>query len=322
MLVDGELAAFLDRGAPEPARRSRRSRRRPLGSTHSSICSTRDGRLRRSSSADRWRRQRTDSPFADRLRAAGFTDGYRGLTLRAPEAPNDPRVGAPGPAELGRLTGGRAGPWFAIATPHDAATQAGAVAFERGGNAVDAALAAAITLAVSYPHIAASAATCSRWCSGPTDRRSRSTRAGGLPRRRRDAPVPRSAVDARLRPTLRHRPRCRVRLGCAASSRRRLPFARAFDDAIRSRRATGSRSPVPRREPGVERRAPALRPRHLGGLLPPRSTAHRGRLPRPDRTRWHARGNRDGRPAGSLRRLGRRTADRGPTRGRLPDDRR
>lgn len=40
---------------------------------------------------------------------------------------------------------------WAIATPHTAASLAGAAAFERGGNAVDAALAAAATLAVSYP---------------------------------------------------------------------------------------------------------------------------------------------------------------------------
>jgi gamma-glutamyltranspeptidase len=41
---------------------------------------------------------------------------------------------------------------WAIASPHTVATEAGAVAFERGGNALDAALAAAVTLAVSYPH--------------------------------------------------------------------------------------------------------------------------------------------------------------------------
>jgi gamma-glutamyltranspeptidase len=45
-----------------------------------------------------------------------------------------------------------AGTRWAIATPHTLATDAGAVAFERGGNALDAALAAAVTLAVSYPH--------------------------------------------------------------------------------------------------------------------------------------------------------------------------
>jgi gamma-glutamyltranspeptidase/glutathione hydrolase len=41
---------------------------------------------------------------------------------------------------------------WAIATPHTVATEAGAGAFERGGNALDAALAAAVALAVSYPH--------------------------------------------------------------------------------------------------------------------------------------------------------------------------
>ena len=42
---------------------------------------------------------------------------------------------------------------FAIATPHVAATEAGRAAFEAGGNAIDAALAAATTLAVVYPHM-------------------------------------------------------------------------------------------------------------------------------------------------------------------------
>jgi gamma-glutamyltranspeptidase len=41
---------------------------------------------------------------------------------------------------------------WAIATPHFAASETGAVAFQAGGNAVDAALAAAVTLAVAYPH--------------------------------------------------------------------------------------------------------------------------------------------------------------------------
>src|SRR5207249_2466026 len=41
---------------------------------------------------------------------------------------------------------------WAIASPTVLATQAGASAFERGGNAVDAALAAATVLAVTYPH--------------------------------------------------------------------------------------------------------------------------------------------------------------------------
>ena len=42
---------------------------------------------------------------------------------------------------------------WAVATPHTLATDAAAIAFERGGNAVDAALAAATTLAVVYPHM-------------------------------------------------------------------------------------------------------------------------------------------------------------------------
>jgi len=45
------------------------------------------------------------------------------------------------------------GPTWAIATPHEEATRAGADAFERGGNAVDAAIRAATVLAVAYPHM-------------------------------------------------------------------------------------------------------------------------------------------------------------------------
>ncbi|HWV47860.1 MAG TPA: gamma-glutamyltransferase, partial [Microbacterium sp.] len=40
----------------------------------------------------------------------------------------------------------------AIATPHRLATQAGKEAYEQGGNALDAALAAAAVLSVVYPH--------------------------------------------------------------------------------------------------------------------------------------------------------------------------
>jgi gamma-glutamyltranspeptidase len=42
---------------------------------------------------------------------------------------------------------------WAVATPHVAATEAAVRAFETGGNAIDAALAAAVTLAVVYPHM-------------------------------------------------------------------------------------------------------------------------------------------------------------------------
>ncbi|HEX5949398.1 MAG TPA: gamma-glutamyltransferase [Actinomycetota bacterium] len=51
-----------------------------------------------------------------------------------------------------RALGGR-GSRYAVATPHVAATEAGREALESGGNAVDAALAAATTLAVVYPHM-------------------------------------------------------------------------------------------------------------------------------------------------------------------------
>jgi len=42
---------------------------------------------------------------------------------------------------------------WAVTTPHMLATDAAAMAFEQGGTAVDAALAAAVTLAVVYPHM-------------------------------------------------------------------------------------------------------------------------------------------------------------------------
>src|SRR6185503_5187811 len=42
---------------------------------------------------------------------------------------------------------------WAVATPHPRASEAAAAAFARGGNAVDAALHAAVTLAVVYPHM-------------------------------------------------------------------------------------------------------------------------------------------------------------------------
>ncbi|HEU0194121.1 MAG TPA: gamma-glutamyltransferase, partial [Gaiellales bacterium] len=43
----------------------------------------------------------------------------------------------------------------AVAAPHSAAAEAGAAAFAAGGNAVDAALAAACMLTVVYPHMCA-----------------------------------------------------------------------------------------------------------------------------------------------------------------------
>ncbi len=57
------------------------------------------------------------------------------------------------PARLGGMQMQASGRTWAVATPHTLATEAASIAFERGGNALDAALAAATTLAVVYPHM-------------------------------------------------------------------------------------------------------------------------------------------------------------------------
>jgi gamma-glutamyltranspeptidase len=62
------------------------------------------------------------------------------------DAPSAAREG------LGRRATGRE---WAIATPHALATEAGRDAFRNGGNALDAALAAAVVLTVVYPHMCA-----------------------------------------------------------------------------------------------------------------------------------------------------------------------
>jgi gamma-glutamyltranspeptidase/glutathione hydrolase len=59
----------------------------------------------------------------------------------------------------------------AVATSHRAATDAGLRALERGGTAVDAALASAAVLTVVYPHNCALGGTSSRSCASRTGRR-------------------------------------------------------------------------------------------------------------------------------------------------------
>jgi gamma-glutamyltranspeptidase len=69
-----------------------------------------------------------------------------------PEPMEAPRAGASSSAEASDRVLGASGTRFALATPHHLATDAGRRAFEEGGNALDAALAAAAMLAVVYPH--------------------------------------------------------------------------------------------------------------------------------------------------------------------------
>ena len=88
--------------------------------------------------------------------AAPRTRGLRPRRRPVPDRRLKPSTGAARPrvrpATLPDVELHAAGTRWAIATPHTVATEAGAVAFERGGNALDAALVAAVTLAVSYPH--------------------------------------------------------------------------------------------------------------------------------------------------------------------------
>ncbi len=142
-------------------------------------------------------------------------------------------------------------PW-AIATPHTAATDAGARAFERGGNAIDAALAAAVTLAVIYPH--------------KLRRRRRPLRARAAGRGRADDPPSNSSGRAP--------PRCRPR---RAPRRARRHDAAAGPDPDHGPRA---RSPDGRRSTagGADCRGRRLRDRHVASRTtgsPPRTDESR-----------------------------------------------
>ena len=79
VLVDGDLAAFLERGA-----RSLLTFGVDPDAWVDALASlAKDGRLRKLELTRIDGAPAGDSPLADRLRGAGFTDGYRGLTLRS-----------------------------------------------------------------------------------------------------------------------------------------------------------------------------------------------------------------------------------------------
>ncbi len=79
VLVDGNLAAFLERGA-----RSLLTFGVEADAWVDALASlAKDGRLRKLELIRIDGAPASDSPLGDRLRGAGFTDGYRGLTLRS-----------------------------------------------------------------------------------------------------------------------------------------------------------------------------------------------------------------------------------------------
>ena len=79
VLVDGNLAAFLERGA-----RSLLTFGVEADAWVDALASlAKDGRLRKLELIRIDGAPAGNSPLGDRLRGAGFTDGYRGLTLRS-----------------------------------------------------------------------------------------------------------------------------------------------------------------------------------------------------------------------------------------------
>ena len=113
--------------------------------------------------ASRQLRANLDSPFERRTVARGPRRLRPGRTSLPALRHRDrvPPSGRPGAQhlvvprlpDLSTMELAATGRTWAVATPHRLATDAAAIAFERGGNAIDAALAAATTLAVVYPHM-------------------------------------------------------------------------------------------------------------------------------------------------------------------------
>jgi len=126
---------------------------------------------------------------------------------------------------------------FAIASPHVAATRAGAAAFDAGGNAIDSALAAAITLAVVYPHMCGVGGDLFALVQEPDGQTIALNASGAAPReidveavRALGSVMPAYGPLSVTIPGAVSGWAALHRLGAV------LPFARAFDDAIRSAR--------------------------------------------------------------------------------------
>ena len=79
VLVDGEAAAFLERGARSLVTFGAAEGRAWIDALSSLV---KDGRLRRIELSRIGGAPAAESPFAEELRGAGFIDGYRGLVLR------------------------------------------------------------------------------------------------------------------------------------------------------------------------------------------------------------------------------------------------
>ncbi len=128
-----------------------------------------------------------------------------------------------------RAHGGR----LALAAPHDAAVRAGAEAFAAGGNAVDAALAAAVTLAVVYPHMVSPGGDAFVLVHHPDGRVSALNGSGAAPRaadagalRRRFGVMPHGRPEAATVPGVM------AAWASLHACGARLAWARAFEHAV------------------------------------------------------------------------------------------
>ena len=216
-----------------------------------------------------------------------------------------------------------AGEQWAIATPHTVATEAGAVAFERGGNAVDAALAAAVTLAVSYPHNCGVGGDLFALVQRP-DGATIAVNASG----RAPAAVDPDALRSRYGTAMPEQGPDSITVPGAVSGwaalhaeGATLPWPEAFGPAIALAFGGVAVSRLALARAGGTRTAPRRRSRHGGRVLP-------GRRAAPPRRAVPAAGARcdaaaaGGRRAGrALRRRDRRTIRRGTAGDGLPDHR-